>query len=79
MHGVQEDYPAPAWDALLNLVDSHDTTRILWTLTPGEDNRAAKEAAAALAAGEGEAAPGGRAPAHVARHGLRSTTATRSV
>ncbi|MGZ8562551.1 MAG: alpha-amylase family glycosyl hydrolase [Candidatus Limnocylindria bacterium] len=52
MEGVREDYPAPAWNALLNLVDSHDTARILWTLTPGEDNRAAKEAAAALAQGK---------------------------
>ena len=52
MEGVREDYPAPAWNALLNLVDSHDTARILWTLTPGDDNRAAKEADAALAAGK---------------------------
>ncbi len=52
MEGVREDYPAPAWDALLNLVDSHDTTRILWTLTPGADNAEAKETSAALAAGK---------------------------
>ncbi len=52
MTSVQEDYPAPAWNALLNLVDSHDTARILWTLTPGDDNRAAKEAAAALEQGK---------------------------
>ncbi len=52
MEGVREDYPAPAWNALLNLVDSHDTARILWTLTPGEDNREAKEADAALAQGK---------------------------
>lgn len=52
MEGVREDYPAAAWNALLNLVDSHDTARILWTLTPGEDNREAKEAAAALDEGK---------------------------
>jgi glycosidase len=52
MEGVREDYPAPAWNALLNLVDSHDTARILWTLTPGEDNREAKEAPAALEQGK---------------------------
>ncbi len=52
MEGVREDYPAPAWDALLNLVDSHDTTRILWTLTPGAENPAAKESPEALAAGK---------------------------
>ena len=52
MEGVREDYPAPAWGTLMNLVDSHDTTRILWTLTPGDENPAAKEAPAALAAGK---------------------------
>ena len=48
MEGIGEQYPAAAWDSLLNLVDSHDTTRILWTLAPGADNPAAKESAAAL-------------------------------
>jgi glycosidase len=52
MEGVREDYPAAAWDVLHNLVDSHDTTRILWTLTPGVDNREEKEAADALEAGK---------------------------
>jgi len=51
MAAVREDYPPAAFDALLNLVDSHDTTRILWTLTPGEDNEAAKTDPAARAAG----------------------------
>jgi glycosidase len=48
--GVMEDYPAPAWETLLNLVDSHDTTRILWTLAPGRDDPAVKESADGLAA-----------------------------
>jgi len=52
MEGVREDYPPAAWDVLHNLVDSHDTTRILWTLTPGADNREEKEAAEALEAGK---------------------------
>jgi len=52
MEKVQEDYPAPAWNALLNLVDSHDTTRILWTLTPAAENATAKEAPAAVATGK---------------------------
>jgi glycosidase len=52
MEGVREDYPPAAWNSLLNLVDSHDTTRILWTLTPGADNREEKEAAEALDAGK---------------------------
>ena len=50
MSGVMEDYPAPAWETLLNLVDSHDTTRILWTLAPGRDDPATKESAEGLAA-----------------------------
>ena len=49
---MQEDYPAPAWDALLHMVDSHDTTRILWTLTPATENEAAKAAPDALAEGK---------------------------
>lgn len=49
MRGVQEDYPAPAFATLLNLVDGHDTTRILWTLAPGRDDPAVKESAAGLA------------------------------
>ena len=52
MDGVREDYPPAAWAVLHNLVDSHDTTRILWTLTPGADNREAKEDAAALDIGK---------------------------
>lgn len=51
MEGLREDTPPPAWEVLHNLVDSHDTTRILWTLTPGADNREEKEAADALAVG----------------------------
>jgi glycosidase len=51
MKSVVEDYPGPAFEALLNLVDSHDTTRILWTLTPGAENEAAKTAPDALAVG----------------------------
>ncbi|HEX7226024.1 MAG TPA: alpha-amylase family glycosyl hydrolase, partial [Candidatus Limnocylindria bacterium] len=52
MEGVREDYPPAAWNVLHNLVDSHDTTRILWTLTPGDDNRETKESDEALAVGE---------------------------
>ena len=52
MAGLMEDYPRPAFDALLNLVDSHDTTRILWTLTPGRDDPALKESEENLAEGK---------------------------
>jgi len=37
----QEDYAPPAYGALMNLIDSHDTTRALWTLSPGSENDAA--------------------------------------
>lgn len=43
MQSIKEDYPAPAYAAMMNLVGSHDTQRILWTLTPGERNREDRE------------------------------------
>ena len=52
MRGMQEEYPEPAWDALLHMVDSHDTTRLLWTLTPAAENAVAKSDPAALAEGQ---------------------------
>ena len=47
MQSIKEDYPAPAYAAMMNLVDSHDTQRILWALTPGQRNREDKELNAA--------------------------------
>nr|MBA2769583.1 alpha-amylase [Sporichthyaceae bacterium] len=43
MASIYEDYAPAADQSLMNLLDSHDTERILWTLTPGDENRAAKE------------------------------------
>ncbi len=40
---IREDYPDAAYLTLMNLVGSHDTERILWTLTPGAETRADKE------------------------------------
>jgi len=40
---IREDYPDAAYYALMNLLDSHDTERLLWTLTPGAETRADKE------------------------------------
>jgi glycosidase len=40
---IYEDYPPAAAATLMNLLDSHDTERVLWTLTPGVETRAAKE------------------------------------
>ncbi|HEX6289917.1 MAG TPA: alpha-amylase family glycosyl hydrolase [Herpetosiphonaceae bacterium] len=44
---VREDYPDAAYYSLMNLLDSHDTERLLWTLTPGAENRQQREANAA--------------------------------
>ncbi len=54
MQSIKEDYPTPAYQAMMNLVGSHDTQRILWALTPGERNREDKEFNAANLA-EGKA------------------------
>lgn len=47
MESIREDYPDAAYYTLMNLVDSHDTERIRWTLTPGTETRADKELNAA--------------------------------
>jgi glycosidase len=43
LESIREDYPDAAYYSLMNLVDSHDTERIRWTLTPGQDTKADKE------------------------------------
>ena len=41
---IREDYPDAAYYTLMNLLDSHDTERLLWTLTPAlTETRADKE------------------------------------
>lgn len=53
LNSVREDYPDAAYYTLLNLMDSHDTQRILWSLTPGAGNRESRELdAASLAQGK---------------------------
>ncbi len=50
---IREDYADAAYYSLMNLIDSHDTERALWTLTPGAETPAEKEADAGnLAAGK---------------------------
>lgn len=49
---VREDYPDAAYYSLLNLLDSHDTERALWTLTEGTANTAGRENPTALATGK---------------------------
>ena len=49
----QEDYAPGTYASLMNLIDSHDTARALWTFTPGAEDTPAKEQnAAALAEGK---------------------------
>jgi glycosidase len=43
LDSIREDYPDATYYTLMNLMDSHDTARILWTLTPGQENREEKE------------------------------------
>ena len=43
LESIREDYPDAAYYALMNLLDSHDTERIRWTLTPGAETTAEKE------------------------------------
>ncbi len=44
LSSIREDYPDAAYYSLMNLVDSHDTERLLWTLTPSAtETRADKE------------------------------------
>jgi glycosidase len=43
MESIREDYADATYYTFQNLLDSHDTKRILWSLTPGKDNREDKE------------------------------------
>ncbi|HSL64297.1 MAG TPA: alpha-amylase family glycosyl hydrolase, partial [Gaiellaceae bacterium] len=50
---IREDYADAAYFSAMNLLDSHDTERLRWTLTPGAETREAKEQDAAnVAAGK---------------------------
>jgi glycosidase/methionine-rich copper-binding protein CopC len=53
MESIREDYADATYYTFQNLLDSHDTTRILWSLTPGQFNREDRELNAAnLATGK---------------------------
>jgi glycosidase/fibronectin type 3 domain-containing protein len=47
LQSIREDYPDAVYYSLMNLLDSHDTERLLWTLTPGQETTADKELNAA--------------------------------
>jgi len=51
MEAQREDYPDAAYLTAMNLLDGHDTERMLWTLTQGSYDRAGRENPAALAVG----------------------------
>jgi len=54
LESIREDYPDAAYYSLMNLLDSHDTERLLWTLTPASSETTAEKElnAANLAAGK---------------------------
>ena len=45
---MREDYPDAAYYSLMSLLDSHDTERLLWTLTDGADDKARLRMAALI-------------------------------
>lgn len=47
MLSIREDYADATYYTFQNLLDSHDTKRVLWSLTPGLDNRQDRELNAA--------------------------------
>jgi len=47
LDSIREDYPDAAYYSLMNLLDSHDTERLQWALTPGSETTADKEQNAA--------------------------------
>jgi hypothetical protein len=75
---IREDYPDAAYYSAMNLLDSHDTERLLWTLTPGAETRAAREQDAAnVAAGKQRVRLASLIQFTIPAR-RRSTTATRS-
>ncbi len=43
MMSIREDYADATYYTFQNLLDSHDTARVLWSVTPGQANREEKE------------------------------------
>jgi glycosidase len=43
MQSIQQDYAPATYRTFMNLLDSHDTPRTRWMLTPGQNNREDKE------------------------------------
>ncbi len=47
MESIREDYADATYYTFQNILDSHDTKRVLWSMTPGAENREDKELNAA--------------------------------
>lgn len=43
MRSIRQDYPDATYRTFMNLLDSHDTARLRWLLTPGQYNREDRE------------------------------------
>ncbi len=43
MSSIREDYADATYYTFQNILDSHDTKRLLWSMTPGKSNREEKE------------------------------------
>jgi len=43
LESIREDYADATYYTFQNILDSHDTKRLLWSLTPGQENREQKE------------------------------------
>lgn len=54
MEAIREDYPDAAYYSLMNLLDSHDTERLRWTLTPSLSETAAEKELDAANVAEGK-------------------------
>jgi glycosidase/fibronectin type 3 domain-containing protein len=54
MESIREDYPDAAYYSLMNLLDSHDTERLRWTLTPSQSETTADKELNAANVAEGK-------------------------
>lgn len=54
MEAIREDYPDAAYYSLMNLLDSHDTERLRWTLTPSLSETTAEKELNAANVNEGK-------------------------
>ena len=75
---TREDYADAAYYSLMNLLDSHDTERLLWTLTPGRRRRPTRRRRGERRGRQGARPARLAHPVHASPARRPSTTATRS-